>query len=340
MWYNNGEWEGLRVDRVGHVLTQMWCALNEREAFVGKEETQLPVGNFVTRPEPWRLDNYRRSSIIPQIVEALRVHVGNLAQYVGTDYRFVNPVTCEPWVGMEYIAFGGQGDEWVDLYSGAHAEVKAYLQLRGVLEAMKLYKVSAYDVLSTAEWPYYKQSWGLYDTSQEAWDATTEDGGAPYYSIYRAIQFRGDTNKYYNSQYQKYSTTIVLWTPDSAGELHSIGLRFLGRLSGVAQTVPLTILHVASGVEVAFNPQSVDDMSTQVVTIPKEYFTVESGPLPNLKQVQIPWEQRVVSASPFPVMSGFSVSRLTAGFESTITGGANDARILYALRVGEELTYG
>jgi hypothetical protein len=141
-WYEGGNWENLRVDRLGHCLAQMMYAINERQAILGRT---LPIWFYVegTYPQAWQLDGRRIDQIGP-IITNIRQQTEYLFS-TSYDNYFVKETDGTTWTLSDLLTPLGFGSTWLPLTRPT--DLNIYLQLKGAIERLK-YLLQACSVLS------------------------------------------------------------------------------------------------------------------------------------------------------------------------------------------------
>lgn len=131
-WYQDGDWNDLRVDRTGHLLHQMCYAINEREDAVGRTKTTWGSGRG-SLPAAYKFDGIRLDRRC-EIIDMMRDAIPSLIN-TGYSQRFVKRDGTD-WTETSLLEAAGYGDEWIAQDGLLVEDLDPYLQMRAVLEAL------------------------------------------------------------------------------------------------------------------------------------------------------------------------------------------------------------
>ena len=131
-WYNDGDWSQLRVDRMGHLLTQMMCSIAERQAKLGLSVPAWgPLGVYGTNPNASVLDG-RPLDSAGEWLDEIRARIPGL-------YNVLNPKRCvksdgTDWTEADLFTAAGYGAAWLEL--DRIDDVEPFMQTRAVIEQL------------------------------------------------------------------------------------------------------------------------------------------------------------------------------------------------------------
>lgn len=192
-WYNGGEWNGLRRDRVGHLLAEMCYAINEREALLGRTLTSW--GSVGTYPEAADFDGLRADRVGLTVAE-IRSAIPSLYDTSEAE-RFVQSDGSD-WDEETLLTAAGYGDTWLPLVGARVDALSIYMQTRAVLEDL-IYYLGASTQMLTVTLPVKKGRGSSisYATAQSAYDYCVANiTNIPSEPIYMALFYDFSDNNW------------------------------------------------------------------------------------------------------------------------------------------------
>jgi len=147
-WYNNGNWDGVPVEKLGHILSDLCIAVNERENVTGIPETSWALVSK-TRPVPADFDGIAIYSIdgTPTIIGQLHtaiehiLHSYGIAIIVGASYKQMISWAKSDVDRTEYtdiadlLGDGSYGTSWVTATRAQDPSI--CLQIKECLDILK-----------------------------------------------------------------------------------------------------------------------------------------------------------------------------------------------------------
>jgi len=182
-WYNGGTWDGVPVEKLGHILSELCIAVNERQGLLGMDAETSWTLVSTTRPVPADFDGIETNdvpSVVVQLRAAIEAMIECYSSAIGASYKHMISWAKSDVNRTEYATIAGllgdgsYGAAWIASTRVQQATI--YLQIMECLDIMK-YPCFRFGAETTeGAWDYRDGPHG--GTWEESWDAAKSAGWA------------------------------------------------------------------------------------------------------------------------------------------------------------------